>query len=66
MSRTDISFAIVCMVNSTAVDAITGTGTGTRSDANNATRKGATCAPDDNSKLNDRETVYFLFHFILH
>ncbi|EJW70492.1 hypothetical protein WUBG_18602, partial [Wuchereria bancrofti] len=49
MSRTDVSFAIVCMVNSTAVEMITGT-----NDAN-ATKKSATCAPRDDNELSGRE-----------
>ncbi|KAK6101021.1 Major Facilitator Superfamily protein [Brugia pahangi] len=49
MSRTDVSFAIVCMVNSTAVEMITGT-----NDAN-VTKKTATCAPRDDSELSERE-----------
>uniref|UniRef100_A0A0R3R4L7 MFS domain-containing protein n=1 Tax=Brugia timori TaxID=42155 RepID=A0A0R3R4L7_9BILA len=49
MSRTDVSFAIVCMVNSTAVEMITGT-----NDAN-VTKKSATCAPRDDSELSERE-----------
>lgn len=57
--RTDVSFAIVCMVNSTAVDILAGTG------GANVTKKAATCSSQGGSVSIEKDTACFpfLFHF---
>ncbi|EFO13540.2 hypothetical protein LOAG_14988 [Loa loa] len=54
--RTDVSFAIVCMVNSTAVEMLSGTG------GANITKKASACALHGDSESTEKDTVCLSFH----